>query len=451
MQFTPSLLATRAFDNAYIRQTTIYTSNPQQKEQTEKTSVTKGIFQSLFPCLSGNSVIVLKQKAVSKSQGTFLSFSNCLTLPNAKTKKVETLARESQNEVYSNLQKGLATLNIFWEKWGERYEAPARVPTFDQLKPVCDQFIRGEKKKIFSSENKKAFILVIERVGYMVFRQLRLGKGGKKEVCTGISMQTGKLRAISIYEALEDDKNACFLPYDIYHILRENAPKNNCGGILPLIDMCYLTFDKTPEKTQFIVMELCPDGDLSDHIGRFTSEQKQKIAGDVFQGIQTLHQCGLLHRDIKLENILLSIQGDEVIAHIGDNDLTDKKDKPLVKLASYVLFPPEIILGRKKMASFNEKSEVWMWGFALYALCAGEIPKIMQELIEDHHKFESFDDFEVLLPWKKPGANQAPLKVVELLSKMLSLQEEERCTMAEARQIYDSIPANGFDLPKEFI
>ena len=62
----------------------------------------------------------------------------------------------------------------------------------------------------------------------------------------------------------------------------------------------------------FMVMELCEGGDLLDYV----NEQKYRSEMEIKRHFQELslaiyhtHQRGVVHRDLKLENLILDLQG----------------------------------------------------------------------------------------------------------------------------------------------
>jgi len=74
------------------------------------------------------------------------------------------------------------------------------------------------------------------------------------------------------------------------------------------------------EKHLLIVMELCPGGDLLNYV-RKRRKLNEKYAKFVFkqimEGIAYLHENGVVHRDIKLDNILLDGHGNIKIGDFG--------------------------------------------------------------------------------------------------------------------------------------
>ena len=80
----------------------------------------------------------------------------------------------------------------------------------------------------------------------------------------------------------------------------------------------YESFE-TPQHIVF-VMEVCGGGDLLTYVRR-RRKLKEDVACHLFRqiivGLHYCHQQGVLHRDIKLDNILLTSQGDVKICDFG--------------------------------------------------------------------------------------------------------------------------------------
>ena len=76
------------------------------------------------------------------------------------------------------------------------------------------------------------------------------------------------------------------------------------------------------EKHLVIVMEYCTGGTLSAYVSkrkRLCENVAKNIFKNVISGLHYLHQNGIAHRDIKLENILLNADGDTKIADFGES------------------------------------------------------------------------------------------------------------------------------------
>jgi len=138
-----------------------------------------------------------------------------------------------------------------------------------------------------------------------------LGKGAFGRVNLGLHRLTRRLVAIKTInmEFMRDEssKKKMSNEISILKILRH-------PNVVKLLE----TFDT--DKHHLIVMELCPGGDLLNYV-RKRRKLNEKYAKFVFkqimEGIACLHQNKVVHRDIKLDNILLDGHGNIKIADFG--------------------------------------------------------------------------------------------------------------------------------------
>ena len=66
----------------------------------------------------------------------------------------------------------------------------------------------------------------------------------------------------------------------------------------------------------FLMMELYPGGDLLDHLTlnvRLPEYQARDIYRQVIRGLEYIHSRGVIHRDIKLENIMMDKKRSRVV------------------------------------------------------------------------------------------------------------------------------------------
>ena len=89
----------------------------------------------------------------------------------------------------------------------------------------------------------------------------------------------------------------------------------------------YESFDT--ETHIVYVMEVCGGGDLLTYVRR-RRKLKEDFAKYIFRqiilGLQYVHSKGVLHRDIKLDNILLTSEGDVKICDFGVSKLIQNKN-----------------------------------------------------------------------------------------------------------------------------
>jgi len=88
------------------------------------------------------------------------------------------------------------------------------------------------------------------------------------------------------------------------------AEKNIMLNDNPFLVHLHYSF-QTPEQLYF-VMDFISGGDLAHHLtnkGRFFEKEVRFITAEIVLALEHLHSCGVIYRDLKLENILLDKDG----------------------------------------------------------------------------------------------------------------------------------------------
>ncbi|KAG8743301.1 signal transducing kinase of the PAK [Ceratobasidium sp. 414] len=132
----------------------------------------------------------------------------------------------------------------------------------------------------------------------------------------------------------------------------------------------------------WIVMEYMEGGSLTDLItaNLLTEGQIAAVSRETAQGLEYLHHHGVIHRDIKSNNVLLSLQGDIKIANFWScaqiSDLTDLKLSTMV--GSPCWMAPEIV----SRGEYGPKADVWSLGIVAIEMLEGEPPYSGQESLK---------------------------------------------------------------------
>lgn len=99
----------------------------------------------------------------------------------------------------------------------------------------------------------------------------------------------------------------------------------------------------------------------------------KQISYQIGQALQYLHKYGIVHRDLKLENVMMSNNSNQAIPKLVDFGLAkmigpnEKADEPFGTLG-YVA--PEVL--KKEPYSFS--CDLWSYGCLIYALISGSLP-----------------------------------------------------------------------------
>ena len=185
----------------------------------------------------------------------------------------------------------------------------------------------------------------------------------------------------------------------------------------------------------YLVTEFCKDGEFFNYIKqKFTENQLAVLFYQVFSGLWYLHDNKILHRDIKLENIMISgkekdkVTDEELfwikIIDFGTAKIFDKNKKEKDVVGSSYYIAPEVL---KK--NYNEKCDTWSVGVILYMTLVGKAP------------FDGKDDEEIIYKIGHDNYNNKEPKLLahsdevrDLLSKLLDKDIKKRLSAKEALQ-----------------
>jgi AP2-associated kinase len=165
----------------------------------------------------------------------------------------------------------------------------------------------------------------------------------------------------------------------------------------------------------FLLMEFCGGGGLIDFMNtrlqnRLTEPEIIKIFSDVAEGVACMHYLKppLLHRDLKVENVLISRSGGTSIYKLCDFGSTAPPRPAATSAAEGRLIEddvqrhttlqyrsPEMIDVYRKQP-IDEKSDIWALGVLLYKLCYYTTPfeEVGQmAILNASYKFPSYPQF----------------------------------------------------------
>jgi calcium-dependent protein kinase len=193
----------------------------------------------------------------------------------------------------------------------------------------------------------------------------------------------------------------------------------------------------TTENYYFIVTDFCEHGELYNKINkRYNENQLAVLFYQVFSGLCYLHECNIVHRDLKLENILISEIENDISNNNNNNEeyfwikiidfgtakiFSKNKNEQAVVGSSYYI-APEVL---KK--DYNEKCDTWSAGVLLYMLLVGKAP------------FDGESDDEIVKKIQIGEFNSEHYKlrasskeIQDLVRKLLEIDPNIRLSAAEA-------------------
>ena len=187
------------------------------------------------------------------------------------------------------------------------------------------------------------------------------------------------------------------------------------------------------ENHYYIITEFCKEGELFSYIkNKYSERQLAVLFYQVFSGLWYLHENKILHRDIKLENIMIDGKekdkstGEELfwakIIDFGTAKLFEKNKKEKDVVGSSYYIAPEVL-----KQNYNEKCDTWSVGVILYMTLVGRAP------------FDGKDDEEIIYKINSVDYNKNEPRLVkhspevrDLVSHLLDKNIEKRYSAKEA-------------------
>ncbi|KAJ6604566.1 MAP kinase [Mycena vulgaris] len=143
----------------------------------------------------------------------------------------------------------------------------------------------------------------------------------------------------------------------------------------------YLGFEETPANLS-IFLEYVPGGSIGSCLlkhGKFDEEVTKSFTAQILAGLEYLHSKGILHRDLKSDNILVEISGVCKISDFGISKRTDNNDAHTAMQGTVFWMAPEVINTQKK--GYNFKIDIWSIGCVVLEMWAGTRPWLGDELV----------------------------------------------------------------------
>ncbi len=134
------------------------------------------------------------------------------------------------------------------------------------------------------------------------------------------------------------------------------------------------TVYEVDEEHGFLAMELVEGPSLKQKIAErpLKLEDALGIAVQVCEGLQAAHEKGIVHRDIKPGNILLTPKGQVKITDFGLAAMADRTR--ITKSGTLLGTPAYMSPEQAKGESSDRRTDIWSLGIVLYEMLAGSPP-----------------------------------------------------------------------------
>jgi len=277
---------------------------------------------------------------------------------------------------------------------------------------------------------------LLAQYGYGLGEQL--GKGSYAIVRAATSKKHKRRVAIKIISKKKapEDYLTKFLPREIQVLKRLRHP--NCISLLEAIET---------NTRIYLIMNLAENGDLLEYIrerGPMPDDDARRYFRHLITAIEYFHSLGIVHRDLKCENLLLDVNFNLVVSDFGFargqmvNPETGKRRLSQTFCGSYAYAPPEILRG---IAYDGTIADIWSVGVILYTMVSASLPfddSNLKTLLEQVMRPVHFSSRKKITPEAK-----------DLICKMLIPSVDKRFTIQDIKQHCwfkgEKLPATGKD------
>ncbi len=193
-----------------------------------------------------------------------------------------------------------------------------------------------------------------------------IGKGSFSKVLRIEDRSTKERFALKVIEKLPAQGNRYMIELNILKRVRH-----------PNVVCLHEVFHSN--RKVYLVLELAFGGDLFDRVytkGYFSEVPGRKIVHMTLSGVAYLHNLGITHRDLKLENLLFRESGDDSKILISDFGLAHMRsetgdENPMSTMCgSPEYLAPEMLQGEE----YTELIDMWALGVITYSVLSRSMP-----------------------------------------------------------------------------
>jgi len=258
----------------------------------------------------------------------------------------------------------------------------------------------------------------------------KIGEGGFGAVFRGKQIATGREVALKILH-----------PHNVHDetiVARFRREAEACSKLRDPHTVTTYDFDETPDGILYLAMELLR-GRALHHLqkaeGPLGPERVLRILDQVAASLSEAHANGIVHRDMKPENVFIESRAGEDHVKVLDfgiaKVMSDDRQVPALTAVGQTLgtlefMSPEQLRGQK----LDGRSDIYALGMMAYEMLTGKLPfqsaKSPIDIINFHMKTEA------PLPSKLGADLEIPAAVDAIIIKMVQKDRENRFADANA-------------------
>ncbi len=243
-----------------------------------------------------------------------------------------------------------------------------------------------------------------------------LGEGGMATVYKAFDMRLERNVAIKFIrkQAIADDQTEKV--FKRFEREAKTLAKLSHPNIIKILD--YGEYEDSP----YLVMEYLPLGTLKEKTGKpIAYYDAARILATVARALEYAHNHGILHRDVKPANILLTEEGEPILSDFGIAKILDAEETTQLTNTGVGIGTPKYMAPEQVDGKSTAQTDVYALGVVFYELVTGRVPfdadtplAILLKQVQDP------------LPHPKKSIPDLPDEVEQVLFKALAKNPEDR-------------------------
>ena len=177
----------------------------------------------------------------------------------------------------------------------------------------------------------------------------------------------------------------------------------------------------------YIIMDYIPGGSVKDRLaerGSLPVAEAVSITAQIAVALEVAHRHGVIHRDIKPDNIMFDADGTPKLADLGVAKFTDEAHKTTVTTTGMIIGTPAYMAPEQMMDShhIDARADIYALGVVLYEMLTGKRPNegsTAVELLAKALKGEPLPDVRTMRP-------EISAAIAHVLSLMCAPKPEDR-------------------------